>query len=115
LHDCTDRRERDAFDDILASAGIPLLHVRWQRSYAARALAEQIAIKLGIVQTAEAARPPLAPPPAPIAAAPLLVATPPTPMRRACSQRQAELRNIAKFCAHCGCEATSSGTLPQLI
>jgi len=33
-HARADRRHRDAFvDDVLAAAGIPVLHIRWQRSY----------------------------------------------------------------------------------
>jgi very-short-patch-repair endonuclease len=48
-HERADRRERDAFiDDVLAAAGIPILHVRWQRSYDSHALARQIAGRLGI-------------------------------------------------------------------
>lgn len=42
-HDRPDRRARDAFvDAALADAGIPVLHVRWQRQYDGLALATQI-------------------------------------------------------------------------
>jgi len=59
-HDRVDRRERDAFvDDVLASAGIPILHVRWQRSYDTQALAQQIATVLSMAMLSNSA---LAPP-----------------------------------------------------
>lgn len=39
-HDRPDRQQRDAFvDAVLQAAGLPILHVRWQRSYDARQLA----------------------------------------------------------------------------
>lgn len=112
-HDRPDRRERDAFvDSVLASAGLPILHVRWQRRYDTATLAQQIAGALGIgAQPAAAPLPiPAVPPdmrPTPTAAT-LLVVAPAVqpaiqaPMRRACGQCQAELRESAQFCAQCG-------------
>jgi len=109
-HDRADRRERDAFvDDVLASAGIPILHVRWQRSYDSRALAQQIAASLRIAMpTIAASVPPiavaLATAPVSHAAAPAPNPSPaqPTPMRHVCGQCQAELREATKFCSNCG-------------
>jgi very-short-patch-repair endonuclease len=131
-HDRADRRDRDAFvDDVLAAAGIPILHVRWQRHYDARALADQLASRLGIgaptpiarsalqaVPAAEAEglwRPiPISPAPAPLydgspvaasapaAAASSIAPAPVAPSRRACGQCQAELREGARFCPQCG-------------
>lgn len=55
-HYRADRRDRDAFvDDVLASAGIPILHVRLQRSYDTQALAQQIAVTLGTAMPSVAA------------------------------------------------------------
>jgi hypothetical protein len=45
---------------VLASAGIPILHVRWQRSYDIRALAQQIATALGMaIPSIAASAPPI--------------------------------------------------------
>ena len=130
-HNRADRRERDAFvDDVLAAAGLPILHVRWQRRYDTGALAAQIAGQLGIDTPTPIAAPlpepaaaasdglwrPIAPASvpelailpaparttAPAQARPSSIATPSTPMRRACGQCQAELREGAKFCPSCG-------------
>ena len=52
-HDRADRRERDAFvDEVLAGVGMPILHVRWQRRYNARTLAEQIVVAMGMAAPA---------------------------------------------------------------
>jgi Protein of unknown function (DUF2726) len=120
-HARADRRDRDAFvDDVLAAAGIPILHIRWQRSYDTRALAEQIAGRPGIAAPVPiAARLPEAVPvasdglrrPIPISPAPVPLSggtsTPASAStivssRRARGQCQAELREGAKFCAQCG-------------
>jgi hypothetical protein len=123
-HDRADRRERDAFvDEILAAVGLPILHVRWQRRYDQAALAEQLALKLGIAQPAAPSRPATGPlrqqpaqPPAadhfwrpiatPAAARPEEAGSPAAPRpeghQRACGQCQAPLSDNAKFCAHCG-------------
>jgi very-short-patch-repair endonuclease len=48
-HDRADRREPDTFvDNVLASAGIPIVHIRWERRYDPHALAQQIAAALRI-------------------------------------------------------------------
>jgi very-short-patch-repair endonuclease len=110
-HDRADRQERDTFvDSVLAAAAIPILHIRWQRHYDVSALAAQIAGKLGIV-----VYPPIAtdfPELAPAAperfgyasdhASIPALATPVTPMRRACGVCQADVRKDAKFCSSCG-------------
>jgi very-short-patch-repair endonuclease len=103
-HNRADRRERDAFvDEVLAAAGLPILHIRWQRRYDPRDLAQQIAIKLPSAQPAAA---PLVPLPAPapaIAIAPLPISVPPsTSIRRACGQCHTQLSEQSTFCAHCG-------------
>jgi very-short-patch-repair endonuclease len=109
-HARADRRERDAFvDDVLASAGIPILHVRWQRSYDTQALAQQIATVLSVAMPSNSA---LAPPVAvglataagSHTAVPIHQPSPPqpTPIRHVCGQCQAELREAAKFCSQCG-------------
>jgi very-short-patch-repair endonuclease len=110
-HDRADRRERDAFvDDVLALAGLPILHVRWQRRYDTRALAEQIIGRIGMTAPA----PILAPVPAavptnsescarPIPTTPLpTVAATITASRYACGRCQADLRAGAKFCPQSG-------------
>lgn len=120
-HDRADRKARDAFvDDVLASAGIPILHVRWQRTYDGTELSHLIHEKIGPA----AAQPPIMPknsPPAyaavespwakPIAvgaatpqssgittALPLLVHE----MRVVCAQYQQDVRRDDKFCGGCG-------------
>jgi very-short-patch-repair endonuclease len=51
-HDREDRKERDAFvDDVLARAGLPLLHVKTRNAYDPRGLAEDI----GRILTAQTA------------------------------------------------------------
>jgi hypothetical protein len=112
-HNRADRRDRDAFvDDVLAATGIPILHVRWQRSYDTRALAEQIAGQLGIAAPVPApalhgaasmsAHPlPSVPTVVPVVASSITPA-PTAASRRACGQCQADLREGAKFCAQCG-------------
>jgi very-short-patch-repair endonuclease/ribosomal protein L40E len=117
-HDRLDRRKRDAFvDEVLASAGIPIVHIRWQRSYDPQALAGQIATALGCAPLVPAPLPSPAvsnaPVPAPAFWSPIAVEaayapTPPpsahqiTTMRRICGQCQAELSDRAKFCSQCG-------------
>jgi hypothetical protein len=120
-HDRADRRDRDAFvDDVLAAAGIPILHIRCQRRYDTGALAEQIAGRLGIAVAPPIAAPlpesfpaasdglwrpiPITPEPAPLYGGASMPASPTTVVsaRRACGQCQAELREGAKFCAQCG-------------
>jgi hypothetical protein len=119
-HDRPDRRERDAFvDEVLASAGIPILHARWQRHYDTQSLAQRIADTLGIAAPVPAQLPmpvasTISPQPVqfwtPIAvdpdraavAAPMVACAPIAPMRRVCGQCQAELREQAKFCSQCG-------------
>jgi hypothetical protein len=121
-HNRADRRERDAFvDEVLAAAGIPILHVRWQRRYDAGALAEQIAGHLGIAMPAIVTTPLPEPAPAgadsfwrpiPVGSAPapmsspitpaLAPAQPVAPVRWACGSCQAELRPNAIFCPSCG-------------
>jgi very-short-patch-repair endonuclease len=103
-HNHTDRRERDAFvDDVLAAAGLPILHVRWQRRYDPRDLTQQIAIKLPSAQPTKASWVPASALSSTIPTAPLPSNTPVfTSMRRACGQCQAQLGEQSKFCSHCG-------------
>jgi very-short-patch-repair endonuclease len=112
-HNRADRRDRDAFvDEVLAATGIPILHVRWQRSYDTRALAQQIAARLGIAAPVPAtalhgdASVPAPPLPTVSTAVPAVASSViPAPIaasRRACGQCQTELREGAKFCAQCG-------------
>jgi very-short-patch-repair endonuclease len=103
-HSRADRRVRDAFvDDILAAAGLPILHVRWQRRYDPRDLAQQIAIKLPSAPPAAASWVPLPAAASAIPTAPLPISTPPpASLRRACGQCQAQLSEQSKFCARCG-------------
>lgn len=105
-HEREDRQARDAFvDEVLAGVGLPILHVRWQRSYDPAALGAQLLAVLG-GRGAEAA-------PAeqiwrPIPATPALIAVPQpaqatvAELRRLCGQCEAELRPGAKFCSQCG-------------
>jgi very-short-patch-repair endonuclease len=52
-HARADRQARDAFvDAVLADVGLPVLHVRWSRSYDRRDLAERIAGRLGLATPA---------------------------------------------------------------
>jgi len=120
-HNRADRQARDAFvDDVLAAAGIPILHVRWQRRYDTRTLAEQIAGRLGIAVAPPIAGPlpesvsaasdglwrpiPIPPEPAPVYGGAAMPASATTVVSagRACGQCQADLREGAKFCAQCG-------------
>jgi very-short-patch-repair endonuclease len=127
-HDRADRQARDAFvDQALSAAGIPILHVRWQRHYDAGALAAQIAHHLGIA----APTPPIVPmsiavplpqsafadsngfwrpivdgfAPAPDAlpvGTTIKAGQPAAPRRRACGACQTELHENTKFCPSCG-------------
>lgn len=48
-HDRPDRQQRDAFvDDVLASVGLPILHVRWSHRYDTQALAQAIHERIGL-------------------------------------------------------------------
>jgi hypothetical protein len=109
-HRRANRQARDAFvDAVLASAGLPILHVPWQPRYNAQDLATAI----------RAAAPPAPAPPAPPAPAPpaalpaasreqLPLALPePTPAipvgaRRACRHCGVDVAAMAKFCTRCG-------------
>jgi very-short-patch-repair endonuclease len=52
-HARAERRDRDAFvDTVLVEVGLPVLHVRWSRSYNPYELAERIAGRLGLATPA---------------------------------------------------------------
>jgi very-short-patch-repair endonuclease len=111
-HDRPDRRERDAFvDSVLTSAGLPILHVRWQRRYDPGALSQQITGALGIGPQSTPTPLPIpaavpAPSVSPPDSSPYALASAVTPsamsMRRVCGQCQSELRDNARFCTQCG-------------
>lgn len=102
-HDRADRQARDVFvDEVLAGVGLPILHVRWQRSYSQAALAGQVRAALGLQAAMPAQAAPIlaassSPAPAAIAA-----------QRHTCGQCQAELRPGARFCPQCGATFTPS-------
>ncbi len=57
-HDRADRQARDRFvDAALRSAGLPILHVRWQRQYDAALLAGQIRTAIGVQAVVRSALP----------------------------------------------------------
>lgn len=131
-HDRADRRQRDAFvDEVLASVGLPILHVRWSRSYDPETLARAIAERLGVQP--QPAAPALPPAPAHVAPALPPLATPivlaaDTPIQHAppqpggapllvtqqvveaqpratqmvCGSCRAPLSQHSKYCAACG-------------
>ncbi|HEY3232894.1 MAG TPA: DUF2726 domain-containing protein [Roseiflexaceae bacterium] len=58
-HNRPDRQARDAFvDAVLATAGIPILHVRWRQRYDPRELAGHICAKLQMARPGPAITPP---------------------------------------------------------
>jgi len=104
-HNRADRRERDAFvDAVLAGAGIPILHIRWQRRYDPRDLAQQIAIKLPNGQPTSTSRVLLPVPASTIANVPRARSVPPslTSIPHACGHCHTDIRTGAKFCPSCG-------------
>lgn len=125
-HDRPDRRERDAFvDSVLATIGLPILHIRWQRRYDPAALAQQIYAAIGftppIPSAPQAPRnvpatalPPAAPEgfwhPIPQGSHPVVQpASPPIGQQSAhCGQCHAELRPHARFCSNCGATFSSA-------
>lgn len=125
-HQRRDRRERDAFvDTVLAQVGLPILHVRWQRSYRVAELAAQIRTAVGRTPPHPSAAPaqpaaigatsigasPAPHGPAPLAAsAPSTSVTavvPPPPLapalRWVCRECATEVPATAKYCPSCGC------------
>ena len=103
-HRRPDRQERDAFvDAALASAGLPVLHVRWQRGYDPLMLAAQINALLAKAPPAQ-----LPPVPVPIPVAPAQPSPPPivpVPVQGpaiVCGRCQSPVLREARFCANCG-------------
>jgi hypothetical protein len=107
-HDRPERQARDAFvDAALAAAGLPILHVRWQRRYDAALLATQIRAAVGLTplqqQTpAVAAAPARATVPHSVAASTVSAPVVATGPRWACRSCRAEVSATAKFCPTCG-------------
>lgn len=100
-HDLPDRQARDAFvDAALRSAGLPILHVRWQRRYDGEQLAAQIRQACGLPNE-QAAQPAMA-----LALGTAARPTPPAPAvtspRWACHRCNAAIDANAKFCRSCG-------------
>lgn len=95
-HDKPDRQERDTFvDAVLASAGLPILHVRWQPIYQVQDLTERIHLQLQLSRHHNSTQ--SVPHPA------LPTSTPSTHVVRwACRQCKAEVSSSAKFCNQCG-------------
>lgn len=109
-HDRPDRQARDTFvDAVLASAGLPILHVRWQRTYDTTRLRAQIYAALDIALPTP---PPLYLPPTPIqpaiALSPAAAPEPALPpvQRWACWRCQAPVSATATFCPECGMRLT---------
>ncbi len=100
-HNRAYRRQRDQFvDAVLASAGLPILHVRWQRQYQAAEIEAAIQQCMGMVELSSTANNPRS----------LLVtasttshaATGQTAVGPTCGQCRRAIRRAAKFCTHCG-------------
>lgn len=110
-HDRADRQRRDAFvDAALGAAGLPILHVRWQRRYDPDQLARQIAATAGLAVStwpsatlASTASPQLGSAPSgPVYAARSALTTGAPVRRWACRTCGAEVGATAKHCSHCG-------------
>ena len=100
-HQLAHRQARDAFvDAALASAGLPILHIAYQRRYDRAALAQQIAAALApAAQHAIAARPSAAV----VREVPKVAFTlDQSQVRWACRQCNAMVGEHAKFCNSCG-------------
>lgn len=126
-HDRPDRQARDQFvDAALRAAGLPILHVRWQRHYDRDELSRQIAAAAGIkalpsqlgqepagAPAREPALPRATNALAPVPAMPPMASAivpppaarsslPAAPQRWACRSCNAEVSATAKFCTACG-------------
>lgn len=99
-HHRADRRARDEFvDAVLASVGLPILHVPWARSYDVARLARSINAALdAAAQPAAPALPDLRV--APVGLAP--VAAPAMAQRYVCGACQFAIGRDAAFCPSCG-------------
>ncbi|WP_141509067.1 DUF2726 domain-containing protein, partial [Candidatus Chloroploca asiatica] len=109
-HQRRDRQERDAFvDTTFAAIGLPLLRVRWQRSYDCEQLAAQIRA------TARMPAPPRAqraaststtgnttPRPNPVPSQAQPERPQPAPQQHVCPGCHPELTADARFCPRCG-------------
>lgn len=115
-HNRPDRQRRDAFvDAALASAGLPILHVLWQRRYDAARLAADIRQAAGMPSPPTLLPVPTMPTPALAVSAPMrdaraaplspallsLTAVAP-PARMACRRCGGEVSMTARFCPGCG-------------
>lgn len=119
-HDRPDRQKRDAFvDAALSSAGLPILHVRYQRRYDTEHLARQIREAAGlkaqpVLRHSQTPRPATATPVSayqgakpsqsarPISSTEHAGAATPKATRLACRRCGAEVSSTAKFCMGCG-------------
>jgi very-short-patch-repair endonuclease len=102
-HKRADRRERDAFvDAVLAAASLPIMHVRWQRRYDPRVLAQQIAVKLSSTPPITSQTPLPAPVPLAAITPSLSSVPPPNHAPHSCGHCQANMSAGAKFCPDCG-------------
>lgn len=110
-HDRPSRQDRDEFvDAALRAAGLPILHVRWQRHYDVATLTGKVRAAAGLPS---APRPAHAPPagaaapvgagvPAGAASTSSLPASSGRAPRWACRSCSAEVSATAKFCTACG-------------
>lgn len=111
-HDRPDRQARDTFvDAALRAAGLPILHVRWQRHYDSVALAGQIRAAAQLPPIPGFPGAPALTAPHPVAAAERTSrgatrvsqqAAPDSARRWACRCCNAEVSGTAQFCRACG-------------
>lgn len=110
-HDRPDRQARDAFvDSTLGEVGMPILHVRWQRSYDTQQIREAIRVKLNmraqpvaVASVAAAAAPVAGGWLTPIAAEVREVGAPALVRCRACLR---DMQQGVAFCPACGAKAS---------
>jgi hypothetical protein len=114
-HQQRHRQERDAFvDAVLATVGIPILHVPWQRAYDPVQLGRQVCEKLGMAGSVATTAPAALPHSPPLPQARPVLATvsttaqtqasagiPRQEVRWACGQCHREVTSTAKYCPHC--------------
>lgn len=107
-HNRPDRQKRDAFvDAVLKAAGLPIVHVRWQRQYDPSQLAAQIRAAIGLPtpsNDASGARVhvPIADQPASRPVAEIHQANPEHPSRWACRRCGTHVGATATYCPGCG-------------
>jgi hypothetical protein len=103
-HQRTDRKARDAFvDDVLAVAGLPILHVPWQRSYDAGQLAARINAALGAPGSSITTSSPKQMMTATVTAScSAQIPVQPQVVARSCRRCHEPASSLAKFCKNCG-------------